>query len=202
MTSIERFDYAGAERELARLGAMLSARELVHQVAQPLMLQIGEDWHAGRISIAQEHMGSTLLRNMLGALVRLYVRTDPPTTLLLTTPSGERHEFGILISAMLAAGGGLGIVYLGTDLPADEILEAAARTRAGAVVLGMVGSDEAKGAMECFEQVARELPEETELWIGGLKAEPRINEVKRTRALLIEDFSTLEKHLVRLGAQF
>jgi DNA-binding transcriptional MerR regulator/methylmalonyl-CoA mutase cobalamin-binding subunit len=202
MASIERFDYAAAERELARMGALLSPRELVHEVAQPLMLHIGDEWHAGRLGIAQEHMGSSLLRNLLGALVRLYVRNDPPTTLLLTTPSDERHEFGILLAAMLAAGGGLGIVYLGTDLPADEVVRAAARTRAGAVVLGMTGSEEAKKSMECFGQVARELPEETELWVGGLKSEELVKEVKKTRALVIEDFPALEKHLIRLGAQF
>lgn len=202
MASIERFDYAAADRELARLGALLSPRELVHQVAQPLMLHIGDEWHAGRLGIAQEHMGSSLLRNLLGALVRLYVRNDPPATLLLTTPSEERHEFGILLAAMLAAGGGLGIVYLGTDLPAEEIVKAAGRTRAGAVVLGMTGSEEAKKSMVCFAQVVRELPESTELWVGGLKSEELAKEVKKTRALVIEDFPALEKHLIRLGAQF
>jgi hypothetical protein len=67
MAAISRLDYAEAERELALLAAVLGPREMVYRVALPLMQEVGEAWHDGKLSIAQEHMTSALLRNLAGA---------------------------------------------------------------------------------------------------------------------------------------
>ena len=202
MPAVERWDYAAAERELALLAAVLAPRELVHRVALPLLRRVGEAWHDGRLTIAQEHMTSALLRNLVGALVPLYRRTSPASRLLFATPGGEHHEFGVLLSAMLAAGGGLGIVYLGANLPGEEIVAAARQTAPQAVVLGFVGSNGAKAGLKELQEVAHKLPSHIELWVGGTQGEDEIKEVKKTRALLIEDFEMLEQHLIRLGARF
>ena len=202
MAAVERWDSAEAERELALLAAVLAPRELVHRVALPLIRRVGEAWHEGTLTIAQEHMTSALLRNLVGALVPLYRRTSPASRLLFATPAGELHEFGILLSAMLAAGGGLGIVYLGANLPSEEIVAAARRTAPQAVVLGFVGSSGAKAGMKELQEVAQQLPSQIELWVGGTQGTGTVTEVRKTRALLIEDFEKLEQHLIRLGARF
>ena len=200
--AIGRFDYTGAEQELNRLALLRSPRELIHEVVTPLMQRIGEDWRRGRLSIAQEHMVSALLRSLLGVLVRLYARNDPTARLLFATPSGELHEFGVLSAAMLASGGGLGIVYLGPNLPADEIVEAAKRTSVQVVALGIAGTEGKKELLKSLRQVADELPPRTELWIGGPKAESLAGEIKGSRIEFLADFSSLEQHLTRLGARF
>jgi MerR family transcriptional regulator, light-induced transcriptional regulator len=202
LTAIERLDHAGAERELALLAAGLGARELVYRVALPLMQEVGEAWHQGNLSVAQEHMTSALLRNILGAIMPLYRRSSPAGKLLFATPSGEHHEFGILLSAMLAVGGGLGIVYLGPALPAAEIVSAAQKTAPQAVVLGFIGANGAEPGLGDVREVAQKLPARIELWVGGTRGEALIQEVRKTRALLIDDFEMLEQHLVRLGARF
>jgi methanogenic corrinoid protein MtbC1 len=202
LRAIERFDYAAAERELNRLAILLSPRELIHQVVLPLMQRVGEDWHRGQLSIAQEHMVSALLRNLLGALVRLYSQADPPARLLFATPSGEQHEFGILSAAMLAAGGGLGIIYLGPNLPAHEIIEAAKKSSVQAIALGVMGAEGMKEVVKNVQQIIEELPLRTELWIGGPKADSLTREIKDRRTLFLADFDSLEPHLARLGARF
>jgi len=202
MAAIERWNYAEAERELARLAAVLAPPELVHRIALPLMRRVGEAWHDGRLSVAQEHMTSALLHNLVGALVPLYRRTSPASRLLFATPAGEQHEFGILLSAMLAAGGGLGIVYLGANLPAEEIVSAARRTAPQAVVLGWTGANGAKAGLKELQEVAQKLPAQIELWVGGPQRDTAVSGVRKTRALLIEDFAMLEQHLIRLGARF
>jgi DNA-binding transcriptional MerR regulator/methylmalonyl-CoA mutase cobalamin-binding subunit len=202
MAAIERLDYAEAERELAMLAAVLTPRELVYRVAQPLMKEVGEAWHNGRLSVAQEHMTSALLRNLVGALIPQHRRAAPVGKLLFATPGGEHHEFGILLSAMLAVGGGLGIVYLGASLPAEEIVRAAQKTAPQAVVLGFIGANGARAALADLQQVASKLPAHIELWVGGTQGEALVKEVRQTRALLIEDFEMLEQHLARLGARF
>jgi DNA-binding transcriptional MerR regulator/methylmalonyl-CoA mutase cobalamin-binding subunit len=202
MAAIERLDNAEAERELALLAAVFAPRELVYRVALPLMQEVGETWHAGKLSVAQEHLASALLRNLVGALFPLHRRNSPASKLLFATPSGERHEFGILLAAMLAAGGGLDCVYLGVDLPADEIVLAAQKTAPQAVVLGFIGANGAKAGLRELQILAQKLPAQIELWVGGTQEPALVKEVRKTRALLLEDFPMLEQHLVRLGARF
>jgi len=201
-SALEAFDYPQADRALGRLAMLLSPRQLIFDVVLPLMRQVGDEWHAGRLSIAQEHMISAILRNLLGTLTRIHSQANWPSKLLFATPSGEHHIFGILSAALLAAGGGLGIVYMGADLPAHEIVEAAERTAVQTVVLGIVGANGGKEPLKELQQVSQELPMAIELWIGGATMESLVREIQRSRALYLKDFKMLEQHLIRLGARF
>ena len=99
--ALDRFDYAGTDREINRLAAALgSPRNFVHQAALPLMRTVGERWHEGKCSIAQEHMLTNLLTAVLASLVRTYAPSNPPARVLLATPANERHAFPILAAAM------------------------------------------------------------------------------------------------------
>ena len=114
LRALERFDFAGTDREINRLAAALgSPRNLVHQAALPLMRTVGERWDEGKCSIAQEHMLTNLLTGVLASLVRTYSPSNPPARVLLATPTNERHAFPTLAAAMLIAAGGLGAIYLG-----------------------------------------------------------------------------------------
>ena len=77
----------------------------------------GERWHAGKFAIAQEHMLTALLTGLFASMLRLYSPSNPPAKILMATPENEHHGFGILAAAMLTAAGGLGVIYLGTNLP-------------------------------------------------------------------------------------
>ena len=79
----------------------------------------GKGWQEGRFTVAQEHMVSASLRGparLAGPGPGAAGRPDRPG---LRHPAGERHELGLAAAAMLAAAGGLGVVYLGADLPAS-----------------------------------------------------------------------------------
>jgi DNA-binding transcriptional MerR regulator len=199
LRALADFDWTEVDRELGRLALLLTPRELIHKAVIPLMNSVGTLWHTGEISIAQEHMTSATLRNLLGALIRLYVRRLPGATLVFATPSGERHEFGILAGAMLAASGGLGAVYLGPDLPAEEIARTAVRVNAKCVVLGWKAANGFENSLAEIRTLTKLLPKKMELWIGGT---PKISEIGTRRAREISDFAELEKQLSRIGARY
>jgi len=197
----ERFDFGEIDRALSRLATLAPARELLRQALIPLMHEIGERWYQGSLTIAQEHMVSAAMRNCLGTLVRLYSRTAVPTRILFATPAGELHEFGILSAGVLAIGGGLGIAYLGVDLPATEIVEAATKSSAQVVVLGVKGAVNPQKSLRELRRISDLLPVEKELWVGGPDSEEFIREIGKTRAVYIKDFCALEEHFARLGAK-
>lgn len=202
LKGIEQLDYRVVDREMNRLATLATPREVVYNIAIPLMQRVGDQWYRGKLSVAQEHMTSAILRNLLGGLVRLYVRAAPPSTLLLATPSGEQHEFGILCAGMLAAAGGLGIVYLGASLPARDIVHAAQEASVQVVVLGMKGATSSKEPLKEVQRISHSLAEGIELWIGGPTSHELARQIKKTRALFLPDLNAFEQHLVRRGARF
>jgi MerR family transcriptional regulator, light-induced transcriptional regulator len=199
--AIRRMDYAETDRQLNRLAALVAPRDLVHRVVVPLMTEVGDQWYRGELSIAQEHMVSAALRGLLGSLVRRCTPAQSATTLLFATIKGERHEFGILCAAMLAASGGLGIAYIGVDLPVTEIVEAARLASVRALVLGMKAATSFKESMKELGRLAEKLPESVELWVGGLPSSDVAPGARVARANYLPDFDAFEKELVRLGAR-
>jgi DNA-binding transcriptional MerR regulator/methylmalonyl-CoA mutase cobalamin-binding subunit len=201
VSAIERYDVAAAERQLGRLAAVLPPRELVREVALPFMREVGEAWDRGQLTVGQEHLASATLRNLLGSLVRLQAPRDGRPGILFATPPGERHEFGVLASAMLAAAGGLGIVYLGADLPAADVVQTARRTAARAIVLGVTGAGGEASAVEAVSAVVREVPRGVDVFVGGMHPELAAR-LAAAGAKPIADFDALEGILRRLGARF
>jgi DNA-binding transcriptional MerR regulator/methylmalonyl-CoA mutase cobalamin-binding subunit len=193
IAAIERFDAAGANEEMGRLAALVPAFDLVTHVALPLMRIVGDRWHNGTLSIAQEHMASAVLRHLFGSLLRLYKPADPVVKLVLATPSGESHEFGILAAAPL----GLEPIYLGPNLPADEIVAAAVACDAQALVVGILNPSPDGLPWHELRKLAAITPTHVELWVGGRGIDD-LPETVRARITAIADFQLLEGHLRRL----
>ncbi|MDE3197570.1 MAG: MerR family transcriptional regulator [Acidobacteriota bacterium] len=158
------FERTRANEELGRAAALLSPRDLVYRVVLPLMRGTGDRWHSGEIGVAQEHLVSSAVRNLLGSLVRLYPPQPGAPKILMAALSGELHEFGILAAAMIAAISGLDPLVLGPNLPVSELTNAARKTHAQIVLVGASG---APARPDDLKSLAVGLPEGAQLWIGG-----------------------------------
>lgn len=201
IAALERFDATKVETELARAAALLRAPDLLRHVLVPVLTEVGARWHSGRGRIAHEHMLSASVRNVLGSLLRVHQHSGVRETMLFATPAGERHEFGTLGAALLAASGGLGIIYLGADMPADDILAVTATVQLEVVVLGVTDVGDTTSLDRDLVQMARRLNPRIELWLGGRGAE-RVAQTLGGRALALPTYEALEQQLVRVGARF
>jgi len=200
LTALREYDGVGVDHELSRLAAVLRPIDLLQDVLMPVLTKVGDDWHSGRTRIAHEHLMSSTMRNLLGAFLRLYLRREASVRLLFATPSGERHEIATLGAAMLAASAGLGVSYLGADLPAREIVESAEPAGAQVLVLGLTTAAADKAREKELKTVVRELPKGVELWAGGRGAE-RHASIIRPRGLILSDYNTYQQELVRIGGR-
>lgn len=184
LAAMHAFDVPAVEREFGRLAAALTPRDLVLQVVLPALRTVGEAWQRGEVRPAQEHMLSGIFRHVLGGLLRALTPSNPSRRALFATPPGELHELGILSAALLAASAGVGVIYLGADLPLDEIVEAAMRTDVGVVVLGLTALPRAEARTQ-IEALRRALPRDIALWAGG----PAATAVRGVQAAgLMDDF--------------
>jgi len=200
VAALRAYDAAEIDRELARLAAVVRPVQLLQGVLMPVLAQLGDDWHRRRASIAQEHVMSSAVRSILGSFLRVHARADVPARLLFATPAGERHELGTLGAALLAASSGLGVAYLGPDLPARDIIASVAPSGARVLVLGVTGTAAGAARVRELRAIVHGLPPDVELWVGGRGAE-RHGALIRPRGLVLRDYEAYQQELARLGGR-
>jgi hypothetical protein len=101
---------------------------------------------------------------------------------------------------MLAASSGLGVAYLGPDLPAREIVESVRPAGAQVLVLGLTATSAGKAKERELRTIVRDLPKEVELWAGGRGA-ARHTAVISPRGLVLPDYNAYQQELVRIGGR-
>lgn len=180
--ALDRYDLDAIEAILNRHAVVLPARELVFAVVLPLLQEIGRRWEAGTLRPSQEHLISATVRSVLGGLLRVMSRPSASPKIVLATLTGERHELGLLCAGLLAASAGHGVVYLGPDLPAGDIVHAA--TAAGAQVVMIAATTPAPVPGREVRELLN-LPPEVDLWVGGPEA-AQVVEIAGARARRIE----------------
>lgn len=196
--ALDELDGVALDREFSRLAAVLPPLELVRDLLLPTLREVGEAWNQRRGGIAHERLISSSMRHLLGSFLRVHARSDSPIGLMFATPSGERHEVGILSAAMLAASRGLKVSYVGPDLPAAEIVAAARASGVRVLVLGLTTAGQAAAARRELAAIADGLPEDIELWVGG-PAAAGVARAAGGRAIVIDSFDAYLGELTRLG---
>lgn len=78
----------------------LGASAFLETVARPILVQIGEDWHSGRVSVADEHIVTRGIADTVRRLRDKTARAAPRrhaerATVLLANPEGEQHSLGL-----------------------------------------------------------------------------------------------------------
>ena len=137
---------------------------------------------------------------LLASLLRVYGNPNPTAKVLLATPEGEHHGFGVLAAAMLTAVNGLGAIHLGTNLPAREIVQAARRTEAKAILIGVCGA-KADSVLGPLQEIRKGAATRTQLWVGGATDDRLVGALRNAGWIPLKDFPALERELQRLVAQ-
>ncbi len=164
--AMARHDTDAAERLLAQAVLAFSVRDLVALLLVPLLQEVGARWADGRLTISDEHAISAMVRSQLGIVLRGFRPAAEAPVVLATTPAAELHELGALLAALLAAEQGWQVRYLGPNLPADAIAEAAMREQAHAVLLSIPALP-VEAALAEIGRIRQLLPQSTRLLVGG-----------------------------------
>lgn len=152
---------------LRRASAMLGLPEFLSRVAAPLLRRIGDEWHAGRFTPAQEHFASSALYDIIVERMRTFAPRDDAPRILVATPAGERHAIGAALVGAGAAVEGWRVIYLGTDLPAKEIVAAAIASNVAVVALSVLYVEDRERVIGELRAVRSRLPVSIPLFVGG-----------------------------------
>lgn len=131
-----RFDRADADARVTALSAVPFVRQ-IDEVYFPFLREIGDRWAAGDISVAQEHFASGWVRDRFAAIVSIlgFGRSGPLGTLLCACLPGEQHELGLMGEAIRCSLDGWHVVWLGANVPIEDLVDAIRRVAPDAVYL-------------------------------------------------------------------
>lgn len=155
------------DASLRRAAARLGLPQFLSAVAVPTLRRIGEEWHAGRLSPAHEHLASSIFHDIVGDALHGAVPDASSPVVVVATPGGERHVNGALSIAALAAVSGWRVVYLGADLPARDIANAALATDARLVALSLTQGTDRRRITDELRLMREALPASVSVWVGG-----------------------------------
>lgn len=170
MNAISRLDGRALEGVLRRAALALGPERFTTEVVAPILSLVGSRWHAGALTVREEHLTSASVRSVLLWLAGVPSVGPEAPRLVLATPSGERHELGILMAGAIAAFEGWQPVHLGADLPVAEIAAAADSLQAQAVAVSFIHPIGAPLVESVVRELRRRLPAGVELFVGGAAA--------------------------------
>jgi MerR family transcriptional regulator, light-induced transcriptional regulator len=147
--------------------ALYPLEEALREVICPCLVELGEAWASGELSVGQEHLASAAIRARLERTLAEPRGAVRGVAVLACAP-GEQHELGLLMLACVLRADGWDVVYLGQSTPVADAIQIA-RTRGARVVAFSVTMPENVMALEReFSAVARDGAPDTV--VGGSSA--------------------------------
>jgi len=100
-------------------------RDAYTEILMPVQQEIGRMWHADELNIAEEHFATTTTQSVMSRLLGM-IEPEPPTgrTVVSAAVAGNTHEIGVRVVADFFEMAGWRSVYLGADVPGEDLVHA------------------------------------------------------------------------------
>ncbi len=144
--------------EILRVG--IAARphllSLYHDVVFPPLVQIGEQWEKGTLTVDEEHLASRTIREATARLqAELFQKPSVRRTVLLACYEDELHDFSTQCVANYFESEGWKTVFLGQATPTDSVVHAVRKHQPEVTVVSTIAlTDERKFIRDMNEAVA------------------------------------------------
>ncbi|MES1258980.1 MAG: cobalamin-dependent protein, partial [Gemmatimonadota bacterium] len=199
MTLTRALDGDALESLLRRAATLNGVPHFLERVVAPLLRQIGDEWHAGKLDPAQEHLASATVQYVLEEITRAAAPASHAPGILITTPAGERHQIGAALAGVTAAAAGWRVTYLGPDLPAAEIARAAIAVGVQVVAISTVYAESPAHVIGELTALRLALPATVALVAGGAGAVAIARKLERDGIQVVGSLTELRSALESIG---
>ena len=153
LEALARFDEAEADRVISEAYAMYGPEAVGEHLIAPVLVQVGERWHRGKVTVAMEHFSSNYLRRKLDALINAAPRHEQGPLIVLGCAPNDWHELGLLLFYLILRRRGLNVVYLGQNVPVEQFAEEMRRLRPAVIVISAATVETVSGLIELAHSV-------------------------------------------------
>ncbi|GIK74765.1 MAG: MerR family transcriptional regulator [Chloroflexota bacterium] len=143
-----------AEATLARSFALYPVEHVGEHIIMQVLVEIGERWHRGELSITREHYATNYLIQRLAAILRAVPNVTTRPLIWVGCAPGELHEIGALLLSIYLRRAGYTVRYLGQNLSADDLVEEVRAVRPDMVLFSATTIDAAKNLRPLCELLA------------------------------------------------
>ncbi len=170
LEAVDAFDPAELELGVRRMMFLGSAPTVFDKVLAPVMRQVGDRWHAGQLSIGQEHMATEILSSAARDMLRLFTPDRDAPMAVLACFADEEHALPLYGVAFRLAQWGHRPVILGARTPPAAIRDAVERLQPALVGLSITIAPPAYRVRELVDAYAGAV--EGRPWlVGGYAAQ-------------------------------
>lgn len=166
LDAVRAFDAERIEEESARAAFLGPATTVYERVFAPLLRIVGEQWHAGTLSVAQEHLASHIVGGVTRGVARVVQPTGDLPLIVLACFAEEDHELGMHGVAIRLASWGIRSVDLGARVPPTALGDAVRRLSPQAVGLSLTIAHDIARARALVDEYA-EACDGTPWLVGG-----------------------------------
>ena len=145
------YSESAAEDILAESFSLYTVETIGEELITPVLVEIGNQWHAGKLSITTEHFATGFLIQQLMAMLRMGSRSDHGPTIWVGCAPSELHEIGAILLTLYLRRNGFHVQYLGRDLPEEDLIDEVRRQKP-ALLLFSAGSVEAAQGLQNLTQ--------------------------------------------------
>jgi methanogenic corrinoid protein MtbC1 len=129
------YDEQRAEQAMMQAFALYRPETVCLELLQRALRDVGDLWQQGTATVQQEHFASELAIRQLESLLMAVPPATRPGQILAACPPQEYHVFGLLLLTLLLRRRGWAVVYLGADVPVEQLEATVAAVRPDLVVL-------------------------------------------------------------------
>ncbi|MCE9672197.1 MerR family transcriptional regulator [Myxococcus stipitatus] len=186
LLAAEAHDQGGVSAVLDEVLSALPPLKAFDGVLAPLQREVGDRWHAGRLSVVQEHLVTQVVRARLVSLLHAAPTGGRRHAVLACFPE-EEHEVGLQGVALRMRHAGIKVTLLGQRVPAADLGRAVAELKPDLVGLSAVTDAGGPSFRATLAQLMRVLPRTIPIWVGGAAAEAHADIVRKLGARLAAD---------------
>jgi MerR family transcriptional regulator, light-induced transcriptional regulator len=164
------YDEDGVERAFNEAFSLFSVEDVCLNIISPVLVSVGERWHAGDMTISAEHFITNLVRRKLLTLLSATPAPIHDKKIVSACAPDEFHEIGLLIVSIFLRRHGYPVVYLGQNISGKRLNEMLDKTQPHVLLLSATQLRSAANLIGLFEDVKRtsgRYPNLTVLAYGG-----------------------------------
>jgi methanogenic corrinoid protein MtbC1 len=139
------------------------------EVIYPFLQRIGLMWRTGEVTCAQEHFITNLIRQkVVVAIDAIPMASGDAEKFLLFLPESEFNELVILLSTYLIKNKGKQCVYLGQDIPFNDVIQVSEITRPHALMTFITEPASQSESQDFIDRLSEAFPKKSIIISGNV----------------------------------